>query len=146
MTPPPPAAVVATPRARLVLACVVAFACTLAAGAAIAQADPPSTLPPPTATRPAPATPGNLTREEKRCSAGVRRVDRHKEKLAETKRAHAAHLKVAASCGSARACERAAHREKTLDARERREESQLAKLEAEARNLCAAVVPAPKPR
>ena len=96
--------------------------------------------------RPGPATPGNLTREEKRCNAGLRRVERHKEKLADTKRTHEAHREVAASCGSTRACERATHREKTLDARERREESQLAKLEAEARNLCAAVVPAAKPR
>jgi hypothetical protein len=129
---------------RRVLACATALACTLLAAATVAQADPPSS--PPAATRPVPATPGNLTREEKRCNAGLRRVDRHKEKLAETKRAHEAHRAVAASCGSARACERAAHREKTLDARERREENQLAKLEAEARNLCAEVAPAPKPR
>jgi len=101
---------------------------------------------PAAAARPVPATPGNLTREEKRCNAGLRRVDRHKEKLAETKRAREAHRTVAASCGTARACERAAYREKTLGARERREESQLAKLEAEARNLCAEVPPAPKPR
>ncbi len=92
-----------------------------------------------------PATPGNLTREEKRCNAGLRRVDRHKEKLAETKRVHETHRKVAASCGSARSCERAAHREKTLDARERREVSQLAKLEAEARRplRCAGAAPGP---
>ena len=50
-----------------------AFACALSATVAIAQADPPS--PPPTATRPAPATPGNLTPDEKRCNAGLRRVE-----------------------------------------------------------------------
>jgi hypothetical protein len=123
------------------------LALALLAGAACAQdADLPTRPAPSAATRPMPATPGNLTREEKRCSAGVRRVERHKEKLTETKRAHEAHRKVAASCGSARTCERAAHREKTLDARARREESQLAKLEAEARSLCAAVVPTPQPR
>jgi hypothetical protein len=140
--PAPRAAVVVT--RRRVLACATALACALLAGAAAAQADPPSL--PPAAARPVPATPGNLTREEKRCNAGLRRVDRHKEKLAETKRAHEAHRAVAASCGTARTCERAAHREKTLDARERREESQLAKLEAEARILCAEVPPAPRPR
>jgi hypothetical protein len=144
MTPTRPGGWSATPRGLLVLVCAAAFVCMLPAGAATAQADPPSS--PPSATRPAPATPGNLTREEKRCNAGMRRVDRHREKLAETKRAHEAHRKLAASCGSARACERASHRERTLDARERREESQLAKLEAEARNLCAAATPAPKPR
>ena len=145
MKPPThPAACVVTSHARLVFACAAAFACTLAAGAATAQAEPPSS--PPTAMRPVPATPGNLTREEKRCNAGVRRVERHKEKLAETKRTREAHREVAASCGSARACERATHRAKTLDARERREESQLAKLEAEAQYLCAAAGAAPGPR
>ena len=142
----PSRAVVATSPTWLVLVRTTAIACTLAAGAAIAQADPPSPLPPPTTIRPVPVTPGNLSREEKRCTAGLRRVDRHKEKLAETKRVHEAHRTAAASCGSARTCERAAHREKTLAARERREVSQLATLEAEARQLCAAVAPAPKPR
>jgi hypothetical protein len=139
-----PATCVVTPHARLVLACAAVFACTLSVGTATAQADLPASSP--AATRPVPATPGNLTREEKRCNAGLRRVDRHKEKLAETKRVHEAHRKVAASCGSARSCERAIHRENTLDARERREESQLAKLEAEAQDLCAAAGAAPRPR
>jgi len=125
-------------------ACAAAFACALSATGAIAQADPPSS--PPTATRPAPATPGNLTPDEKRCNAGLRRVDRHQQKLAETKRLHEAARKTAGTCGSARACEQASHRERTLDARSRNEERQLARLEAEARSLCAAVAPAPRPR
>jgi hypothetical protein len=93
-----------------------------------------------------PATPGNLTREEKRCNAGLRRVDRHKQKLAETKRIHEATRKAREECASPRACEQASHRERTLDARERNEERQLAKLEAEAQDLCAAARAAPGPR
>ena len=123
-------------------ACAAAFACALSATGAIAQADPPSS--PPTATRPAPATPGNLTPDEKRCNAGLRRVDRHKQKLAETKRIHEATRKAREDCGSPRACEQASHRERTLDARERNEERQLARLDAEALKLCAAS--AAKPR
>jgi hypothetical protein len=86
--------------------------------------------------RAVPATPGNLTREEKRCNASVRRVERHKEKLAETRRAIEANRAAGAGCADARACERTAHRGKTLAARERNEERQLARLEAEARALC----------
>jgi hypothetical protein len=144
MPPARSAALAATPPAWRVLAWVAAFVATLVAGRASAQADPPS--PPPTATRPAPVTPGNLTREEKRCKAGLRRVDRHKEKLAETKRIHEATRKAAETCGSPRACERASHRERTLDARARNEERQLARLEAEAQDLCAAAGAAAKPR
>jgi hypothetical protein len=136
------AAVVATPRARLFLACAATLACALAATGANAQADPPSS--PPTATRPAPATPGNLTPAEKRCNAGLRRVDRQQQKLAETKRIHEAARKTVENCGSTRACDQATHRERTLDARSRNEERQLARLEDEARSLCAAA--APKPR
>jgi hypothetical protein len=141
---PAAAAAVATPRARLFLACAATLACALSATGAIAQAGPPSTAP--TATRPTPATPGNLTPAEKRCTAGLRRVDRHQQKLAETKRLHEATRKTVENCGSARACEQASHRERTLDARSRNEERQLARLEAEARSLCAVVVPAPTPR
>lgn len=86
--------------------------------------------------RAVPATPGNLTREEKRCNASVRRVDRHKEKLAETRRAIDANRAAGEGCANARACERNAHRGKTLDARKHNEERQLARLEAEARALC----------
>ena len=143
MKPPTlPAACVVTPHARLVLACAAVFACALLAGTATAEANLPSSSP--AATRPVPATPGNLTREEKRCNAGLRRVDRHKQKLAETKRIHEATRKAREDCGSPRACEQASHRERTLDARERNEERQLARLDAEALKLCAAS--AAKPR
>lgn len=142
--PPTRPAVVAARPARLVFACAAVFACTLAAVTPVAQADSPPSRP--TATRPAPATPGNLTREEKRCNAGLRRVERHKEKLAETKRTHEATRKAVETCGSPRACERASHRERTLDARARNEERQLARLDAEARDLCAAAKAAQKPR
>ena len=136
--------VVAPPRARLFLACAATLACALSATVAVAQADPSSS--PPTASRPAPATPGNLTPAEKRCNAGLRRVDRQQQKLTETKRLHEAARRTVENCGGARACEQASHRERTLDARSRNEERQLARLEAEARSLCAAVTPAPKPR
>jgi hypothetical protein len=108
-----------------------------ASGAAAGEAATAATATAATATqRAVPATPGNLTREEKRCNASVRRVDRHKEKLAETRRAIGANRAAGEGCADARACERTAHRGKTLAARERNEERQLERLEAEARALC----------
>jgi hypothetical protein len=130
---------------RCVSAAIVAVALVVAlrTPAALAQDTP---APPPAATRPVPATPGDMSREEKRCAAGVRRVERHQEKLAETRRTIEAHAKAIESCSDPRACERAAYRGRTLATRERNEARQLDRLEAEARNLCAATVPAPKPR
>jgi len=95
--------------------------------------------------RAVPATPGNLTREEKRCNASVRRVDRHKEKLAETQRTIEAHRKTIEHCGDPRTCERAAYRGRTLATRERNEARQLGRLEAEARALCDAATAAAQP-
>lgn len=119
---------------RLHLRCAVALACALAAGTTLAQGG--SSQAAVATAKPAPATPGDLSREEKRCHAGLRRVDRQREKLAQTHRAREESVKAAETCGTPRACERSAHRSKSLDARERQEERQLAKLEAEARALC----------
>jgi hypothetical protein len=131
--------------ARCVPAAIVAVAlvAVLRTPAAFAQDTP---APPPATTRPVPATPGDMSREEKRCASGVRRVERHKEKLAETQRTIEAHRKAIESCSDPRTCERAAYRGRTLATRERNEARQLDRLETEARNLCAATVPAPKPR
>lgn len=136
-----PTAFAATPQGRLALACAAAFACALPEVAALAQGVPPTS--PPVAARPAPATPGNLTPAEKRCNASLRRVDRHQQKLAETKRIREASRKAVENCDSPRACEQASHRERTLETRERNEERQLARLDTEARKLCAASAPAP---
>ena len=130
---------------RCVPAAIVAVAlvAVLRTPAALAQDAP---APPPAATRPVPATPGDMSREEKRCAAGVRRVERHQEKLADTRRTIEAQAKAIESCGDPRACERAAYRGRTLATRERNEARQLDRLQTEARNLCTAAVPAPKPR
>jgi len=134
---------VSGPVRRLAVACLarcvpaaivaVALVAALRTPAALAQDTP---APPPAATRPVPATPGDMSREEKRCAAGVRRVERHKEKLAETKRTIEAHRKAIESCGDPRACERAAYRGRTLATRERNEARQLDRLATEARSLC----------
>jgi hypothetical protein len=121
---------------------IVPLALALASGPVDAQQDVAA---PPAAMRPVPATPGNLTPEEKRCNAGLRRVDRHQQKLAETKRVREASRKAVENCGSTRACEQASHRERTLDTRERNEERQLARLDTEARKLCAASASKPAP-
>ena len=83
-----------------------------------------------------------LSREEKRCASGVRRVERQREKLAETRRGVEANRAAAAACSDPRACERTAHRGKTLEARASNEERQLGRLEAEARTLCDAATAA----
>lgn len=115
------------------LAVGAALALAILARCALAQDAAP---PPPDIAKPAPITPGNLSREEKRCNAALRRVERQSEKLAETKRALEANREATAGCSNTRACDRAAHRRNTLAARERNEERQLARLEAEARSLC----------
>jgi hypothetical protein len=121
---------------------VTVLVAALPAGTVRAQHAP---APPPAATRPVPATPGDLSREEKRCAAGVRRVERHKEKLAETQRTIEAHRKTIENCGDPRACERAAYRGRTLATRESNEARQLGRLEAEARVLCDAATAAARP-
>jgi len=118
--------------------------CALAAGTAFAQDTLPS--PAPTAAAVAQDRTGNLSRAEKRCNAALRRVERHREKLAETQRAIEAHRKTAGSCAGRRACDQASHREKTLTARERREARQLDQLEAEAEKLCAVAATPAGPR
>jgi len=115
------------------LAVGAAFAVAILARCALAQ---DAAAPPPDIAMPAPSVPGNLTREEKRCNAALRRVERHEEKLAETKRALEANREATSNCSEPRACGRAAHRRNTLAARERNEERQLARLETEARSLC----------
>jgi len=125
----------ATPRGALAAVVLATLIWALPPGRVRAQEA--ALAAPADATRPAPATPGNLSREEKRCNAGLRRVERHRMKLAETTRAVEANRKTAEACGSRRACDQASHRDKTLGARARREERQLAQLEAEAKKLCA---------
>ena len=124
-------------RRALAAICLAAAAIVWQATAAVAQ-DAGT----PAASRPVPATPGNLSREEKRCASGVRRVERQKEKLAETRRALDANRAAAATCGDPRACERTAHRGKSLEARAHNEERQLGRLEAEAQALCDAATAA----
>lgn len=134
MTVPRPRACAARIPQRIGAAVLFAWATLALPATGVASGGAPG---PAAATqRAVPATPGNLTREEKRCNASVRRVDRNKEKLAETRRAIEANRAASRSCADARACERTVHRGKTLAARERNEERQLARLEAEARTLC----------
>jgi len=129
-------------RGLRLLAAAWATTSALAAPPASAQTD--ATAPPSAAARPAPATPGNLSREEKRCNAALRRVERHRETIAETRKAQDANLRTAENCATKRACEQASHRERSLLARRERQERQLAQLEAEARNLCDAPTAAPR--
>jgi len=127
-------------RVALAGAWLAASCCALAAGAALAQQEPPAAG---SRYRLAPATPGNLTREEKRCHAGMRRVERQNEAIAETARALAANQRASETCSGKRACDQVFHRRKALEVRLDRQQRQQEQLGADAAQLCATTALSP---
>jgi septal ring factor EnvC (AmiA/AmiB activator) len=84
------------------------------------------------------AAPGERpTAEQKRCAAAERRVDRHRESLAQLDARLERQRQAREACASPRACDRVDREIKSEETRRRRIERQLAQFESESEAICA---------